>query len=189
MDEIKKEFRRGIRRRIAEQDEAYLEKSDEKIYDILSGLDEIKNAKEIYAYWSVKKEVDTHRLKDSLLKEGKKVFLPVSEPGGSMSFVRLTDTGHMRNGLYGLPVPPEGAEEAEPDETAVIIVPALTFDEKGYRMGQGGGYYDRWLAEYKVFSIGLARDALICPEVPTMPHDRRVDCVVSESGPKYYTQA
>ncbi len=186
MDEIKKEFRRGMRRRIAELDEAYLEKSDAKIYEAVSGLDEIGKAKEIFTYWSVKKEVDTHRLIEDWLKEGKKVFLPVSVPGGSMSFVRLTDTGHMRNGLYGLPVPPEDAEEAEPDETAVIVVPALTYDEKGYRMGQGGGYYDRWLARHKVFSVGLARDALVCPEVPVMPHDRKVDCVVSESGARYY---
>ena len=187
MDEIKKEFRRALRGRIAEQDEAYLEESDRKICRVLSGLDEIKNAKEIFAYWSVKNEVGTHEFIESCLKTGKKVFLPVSYPGGSMSFVRLTDTEHMRNGLYGLPIPPEGAEEAEPDETAVIIVPALTFDEKGFRMGQGGGYYDRWLTGRRVFSIGLARDALICPEVPTAPHDRKVDCVVSESGARYFS--
>ncbi|MBO4331179.1 MAG: 5-formyltetrahydrofolate cyclo-ligase [Oscillospiraceae bacterium] len=188
MDEIKKEFRRGLRKRIAEQDGAFLEKSDREIFEVLSALDEIKKAKEIFAYWSVKKEVDTHRFIKACLKEGKKVFLPVSAPGGSMSFAELTDPELMVAGLYGLPVPPQSGEEAEPDETAVILVPALTFDRKGFRMGQGGGYYDRWLARHSVFSVGLARDSLICPEVPALLHDRSVDCVVSESGAQYYIQ-
>lgn len=186
MDEIKKEFRRELRQRIAALDEKYLEKSNKKIYDTMSALEEIKNARDIFAYYSAKKEVDTHELIRLWLKEGKRVYLPISYKGGVMSFHRLTDPGQLTEGMYDLLQPSEQAEEGEPDESSVIIVPALTYDVRGYRMGQGGGYYDRWLKKHGGFSVGLARDALICPQVPVMPHDCRVDCVVTESGARYF---
>ena len=71
----------------------------------------------------------------------------------------------------------------EPEKGDLLIVPALCFDRQGYRLGQGGGYYDRYLEKYDgVFTAGLCRAALLMDAVPREEHDRRVDCVVTEEN-------
>ena len=83
-------------------------------------------------------------------------------------------------GTYGIPVPPEGSEILVPDTGDIILVPALCYDESFYRLGQGGGYYDRYLSDCRAFSLGLCRERLIVPAVPTGEYDLRVEAIVTE---------
>ncbi|MDR2360514.1 MAG: hypothetical protein LBD85_04445 [Oscillospiraceae bacterium] len=69
-----------------------------------------------------------------------------------------------------------------PQPEDVIVVPGLTFDKSGYRIGKGGGFYDRLLAKSPdSISVGLARDSLLVDAVPREPHDRRVELLITET--------
>jgi 5-formyltetrahydrofolate cyclo-ligase len=85
-------------------------------------------------------------------------------------------------GPLGIPVPRQG-EWVVPE---VLIVPLVAFDRRGYRLGYGGGYYDRTLAELRqagrVAAVGFAFAAQEVPEVPIGPHDAKLDAIVTEHG-------
>ena len=96
--------------------------------------------------------------------------------GSQYKTVTLTD-----GSVVPIPEPDAEAPRLEPEDGELILVPALAFDLKGFRLGQGGGYYDRFLSAHALFSVGLARDALLLEEVPREDHDCGVSCLVTES--------
>ena len=177
----KKEVRRETRKRIAALDEKELAKSDEAIYNNVSALPEIGNAETVFLYFSVGHEVDTKRLIAALAKAGKRVALPVSLPEGEMFFAEYRPEQMQDGSVVPIPEPNADAPRLEPADGDVILVPALSFDREGYRLGQGGGYYDRFLGRRKLYSVGLARDGLLMEQVPREEHDQRVRCLVTES--------
>ncbi len=178
----KRAARRALRAQIAALDEKELEKSDEAIYNNLSVLPELQAARRVFLYLSVRREVDTRRLIRSLLAEEKTVALPVSLPEGRMFFAEYRPGSLIDGSVVPIPEPDADAPRLEPEEGDLILVPALTFDRKGYRLGQGGGYYDRFLSAHALFSVGLARDALLLEEVPREAHDCAVSCLVTETS-------
>ena len=177
----KKAARRALRAQIAALDEKELEKSDEAIYNNLSVLPELQASRQVFLYLSVRREVDTRRLIRSLLSQGKTVALPVSLPDGQMFFAQYLPGSLTEGSVVPIPEPDSEAPRLEPQAGDLILVPALTFDLDGYRLGQGGGYYDRFLSAHELFSVGLARDSLLLPEVPREAHDCAVRCLVTES--------
>ncbi len=81
------------------------------------------------------------------------------------------------SGPYAAPQPPADAAELTPE---VLFVPLLGFTASGHRLGQGGGHYDRWLAEHpQALAIGLAWDCQLQPVLPLEPHDRALTAVVT----------
>lgn len=182
MREQKKLVRKELRRRIAAMDEKELEKSNIGIYNNLSRLPELLAAETVFLYCSTGHEVDTRRLIAFLLERGQTVALPVSLPEGEMYFARYLP-GELQEGrFFGILEPDEHAPRLEPEKGGLIIVPALAYDRGGYRMGQGGGYYDRYLSARDLFSVGIGRDCLLCDSVLREKHDTPVDCLVTETG-------
>lgn len=182
LKEQKRAFRKDLRHRIAALGEKELEKSNIGIYNNLSRLPEILSANTVYLYCSTGHEVDTRRLIGFLLERGQTVALPVSLPEGEMYFAEYLP-GRLQEGrFFGIMEPAADARHLEPADGDLIIVPALAYDRDGYRMGQGGGYYDRFLSERRLFSVGIGRDCLLCERVIREPHDAPVDCLVTESG-------
>ena len=91
--------------------------------------------------------------------------------------------GNLQEGrFFGILEPGRDAPRLEPEDGGLIIVPALAFDRSGYRMGQGGGYYDRYLSVRRLYSVGIGRDCLLCDRVAREAHDEPVDCLVTESA-------
>jgi 5-formyltetrahydrofolate cyclo-ligase len=84
-------------------------------------------------------------------------------------------------GVWDIPIPQESAEEVLPD---VLLVPMLAFDRAGYRLGYGGGFYDRTLEKLralkKVTAIGVAYQAQLVDQVPVGPHDAPLDYILTE---------
>ncbi|MBR6311833.1 MAG: 5-formyltetrahydrofolate cyclo-ligase [Oscillospiraceae bacterium] len=175
---VKKELRKIVRKTISELDADYLSFSDRGIYENVLSLDEVNSAELILLYYSVGREVDTRSLLDELFSRGKTVALPVCQPKGIMSF--FSYSGRMtEDGFYGIPVP-EGGGEIEPPRGTVMIVPALAFDCEGFRLGQGGGYYDRYLASHELFTVGVGREELLLDKTPTDAYDMPVSVLVTE---------
>ena len=99
--------------------------------------------------------------------------------GKEMRFFRIADFSELKAGAFGIPEP-TGSEEPDNFSASLCIVPALSFDENGYRMGYGGGYYDRFLRGYDGISVGICYDDFL-GEIPREEHDLPVDILVTET--------
>lgn len=104
-----------------------------------------------------KREVDTSPLIAMLRGRGKQIAVPKMSEGGSLSHILLDESTPISKNRWGIPEPAEG-DPVLPGEIDVVFVPLLAFDEKGYRVGYGGGYYDRFLGQCRenVVSVGLS---------------------------------
>ncbi len=149
--------------------------------DILLECREIKNAENILLYAAVGSETDTFELMERLLNLQKKIALPKCHENGIMTFHYINSADELITGKYNIPEPPESAPSLIMTDKAVCIVPGLAFTESGARLGYGGGYYDRFIALYpQLYKIGLTYEAMIFPELPTLPHDLKMDAIVTE---------
>ena len=140
----------------------------------------------VATYVSLPWEPPTGVLRQRLRALGVRVVLPVADPNGGLTWVVDDGTAGAAWGVPGQPPsPPAPATAAQSGEaTAVVVVPALAATSDGRRLGQGGGYYDRFLADLPAAATGgpllaavVGPDELL-DDLPTEPHDRRVDVVI-----------
>jgi 5-formyltetrahydrofolate cyclo-ligase len=139
----------------------------------------------ISAYHPIGAELDCLALMARLAEAGHVTCLPIVAKRGQPLVFRLWAPGEpLKDGLSGIPVPPRGVAVVEPD---ILFVPLLAFDRQGYRLGYGGGYYDRTLtvlrARKPILAIGLAFAAQEVPAVPHLDYDARLDAILTEKGP------
>lgn len=143
----------------------------------------------VLAYLSVREEVDTRGLVRAAWDAGKAVAAPRVTGPRMLAWYRVEPGDALEMSRMGIEEPPANdarlIEVGELPPTALALVPALAFDERGYRLGYGGGFYDAFLARFPGVSVGLARRATLVPSMGAFdalePHDRAVDLVVSES--------
>ena len=137
----------------------------------------------ISAFWSLPGEIDTAPLRDGLLAAGADLLLPRLEGRGRpLAFHRWRPGDRLLPGPLGLMQPDPAAPRLRPE---VLIVPLLAFDERGYRLGYGGGYYDRTLAALaadggRPLAAGFAFELQRVERVPVDAHDARLDLMVTE---------
>ncbi|MDR2665238.1 MAG: 5-formyltetrahydrofolate cyclo-ligase [Oscillospiraceae bacterium] len=184
----KKMLREDMLRDIGALPAKYIVSSDSGIYNNLVELPEFLSAGVVLFYFSVNREPSTHRAIARALDMGKTAALPLPYPGGVMSAREILSADAPEAGPYGIPAPPESARIIEKGDIDLIIVPAVSFDRDCYRLGYGGGYYDRYLPGTRAYTVGLARERLIRPRVPREAHDIPVRCVVTEAGAIYARQ-
>ena len=139
-------------------------------------LPEYERARIVLLYHSVGGEVDTLKLIDRMLADGKTVCLPAIVSRGVMEARRMDC---LVPGAYGIPCP-EGPA-VPPEQIDLIVVPGLAFDRFCHRLGQGGGYYDRYLPTCRGITIGLAFDCQLVDDLPHAAHDAPLDYVATES--------
>lgn len=135
----------------------------------------------IGGYWPIADELDPRFLMLSLDKAGYKLALPVVVGKDKPLTFRLWGQGDpFEKGPYGTVHPAEGAPEAVPD---ALIAPLLAFDENCYRLGWGGGFYDRTLAENtNIKAFGFAYGAQFMEDIGRGPHDWPLQGVITETG-------
>ena len=97
-----------------------------------------------------------------------------------MNACTVRSLSELQPAMLGIPAPPDSAPVLSPEELDLILVPALVYDRDGYRIGYGGGYYDRFLSSARAFTIGLGRERLMMDRLPKEAHDIAVECVVTE---------
>ena len=131
--------------------------------------------------WPYKGEFDARFAMRHWRAQGALGALPeVVDKKGPLQFGKWWPGAPMRPGVYDIPVP-DGTEVLVPD---VALVPMNAFDEQGYRLGYGGGYFDRTLAavERRMVAIGVSYEMLRLPTIHPQPHDIPMDFVVTEAG-------
>ena len=158
--------------------------ADAAITALVMQQPEFNEAKQVFAYVSMPHEVGTRAILHGILNAGKTLGLPVCAPEShTLTFYRLDSLDELQSGMYRIPVPPTGADRClSPDAETLVLVPMLAIDRAGYRLGAGGGYYDRFLAAYgktvKVLGICYAEN---CTAVlPHDQYDQRIICCVTE---------
>lgn len=134
------------------------------------------------AYWPIKGEPDLRPLMAELHEAGVKIALPLVETRSApLTFRRWTPATRMVHGVWNIPVPPPEAPAVMPD---VALAPLVGWTEDGYRLGYGGGYFDRTLAALrpKPLVIGVGFEAAKLATIYPQPHDIRLDMILTEAG-------
>jgi len=152
-----------------------------------------KNCSELLIYVSIGSEPDTRRIINSALSDGKKVYVPKClDNQGSMTFKRIFSLSDLTPGFFNIPEPAPSSpslyiEKTQLDSKSsyhscfsknfrrICVVPGVVFDRSGHRIGYGKGYYDRYLREKSIFTVGFCFSESV---VDSVPHDA-TDCTVN----------
>lgn len=132
-----------------------------------------KEASLVLLYVPLKDEVDVSPLLDT----GRHIALPFITAGGEMEFA-LYD-GRLEKGRLGF-MEPVTKEAVAPGPSALLVAPGLAFSRDAYRLGRGGGFYDRYLAGHDVRAIGLCPSDRLIDRLPIDDHDRPFDLVITD---------
>jgi len=129
-------------------------------------------------------EINPALLVTALRAQGHRIVLPVIVGHGLGLIFRSYNEGDVfMTSPMGIAEPLADKEQVDPD---ILLVPLLAFDRRGYRLGYGGGYYDRTLAGLRhkktILTIGIAYAYQEVAEVPTGPHDARLDYIITDKG-------
>jgi 5-formyltetrahydrofolate cyclo-ligase len=136
----------------------------------------------VSAFWPMGPEIDVRPLLHRLDALGYRLGLPVMVGRGRpLVFRRWTPATVLVDGGFGTSVPPDGAPAVVP---ALVIVPLLAFDRQGFRLGYGGGFYDRTLAALRAagrpLAVGVGFAGQEVARVPRADYDQRLDWMVTE---------
>ena len=177
-----REERLAAREVLSEQERSVL---DDRITQKLLATSEYVEATTVLTYVSVLSEVSTGMFVECALRDGKTVAVPRCLPGHCLEFVAIASLDQLVPAPFNLLEPSKDLSaltEGHMDDS-ICIVPALLVDTKGYRLGYGAGFYDRFLSTYSGKKICLAyQQNLSKTELPHTAFDVPIDMVITESG-------
>lgn len=179
------EAKRSMRREATARRAAMTPPGDaaQRLVENLSNADIVPEGASVSGFWSIGDEIDVRPVLLALAQRGHQIALPVVVRRGQPLVFRTWRQGdEMSEGPFGIREPMSSAREISP---VVLLVPLLAFDRKGYRLGYGGGFYDRTLAALRsrgeIVAIGVGWAAQEVPEVPRDGYDQRLDWILTEN--------
>ena len=148
-------------------------------------LEEIAGAEILFIYVNYRSEVETLTMIRHCLAKGKQVAVPLTDLRNSrlLPYAVNDPDQDLRPGYCGIPEPVQGRLVAiDPRAIETVILPGSVFDEQGGRLGYGGGYYDRFLANDapEARRVGIAFEQQLVEQLPLLPHDKRLHTLVTE---------
>lgn len=176
-----REERLAVREALSEQERSVL---DDRITQKLLATSEYAEATTVLTYVSVSSEVSTRMFIECALRDGKTVAVPRCLPGHCLEFVAIASLEQLVAAPFNLLEPAKELPALTEDQknNSICIVPALLVDTKGYRLGYGAGFYDRFLSTYPGKKICLAyQQSLSRTTLPHTAFDVAVDLVITES--------
>ena len=140
----------------------------------------ISKKKIIGGYYPVNFEIDILDALQELEAKGLQLCLPVVKKNNEMDYYRWSTKNLLKINKYGIPEP-EQIKQVIPD---IIFVPIVAFDNRLYRIGYGGGYYDRYIQKLsnkkKLFKVGIAHSCQKINKVPINKYDKKLDIIITE---------
>lgn len=180
----KKELRKNILKMRDSMDEADRFSADETVLLKLLALKEYRDANTIFTFVSYRSEVDTKQLISESLRRGKRVLVPVVDNDKKeMILSELKSAEEMQTSDMGILEPSgENIRPVEPKIVDICITPGAVFDRRGYRIGYGGGFYDKMMPRFRsdAKKIGVGYDFQLVDEVPKEEHDQKIDMLITD---------
>ena len=149
------------------------------VYARLRESEVYRRARVVMGYAAVRGELSVDALMRDALMSGKTLVLPRCAPEGRMTARCVRELSGLQNGMYGVPEPPEDAMRIHPAQIDLILVPGVAVGRGGERLGQGGGYYDRFLPESPAFRLGICHGFALLRDLAQHEHDVRMDAVLT----------
>ncbi|WP_078545660.1 5-formyltetrahydrofolate cyclo-ligase [Litchfieldia alkalitelluris] len=180
----KQELRAKLKSELKNLEHDTYETWSSKIAMTVFESEEWKNARVIGLTLSMNREVDTVRLIERAWLEGKAVCVPKCEPATKlMDFYKITSFDQLEVVYFSLKEPiVERTQKVSKQEIDLLFVPGLAFTKSGYRLGQGGGYYDRYLIDFQGKTVSLAFSISIVEELPIESFDIPVQQIITNSN-------
>ena len=146
-----------------------------------------KNSKGVCVYQAFRNEVICDDIIEQAYSDGKKVYVPVVDADSkTMEFYEINEDTEWTEDSYGIkePVIKDGMVKLSPEDNVVVIMPGLVFDKNRHRIGYGGGYYDKYLSDNKVYkTMALCYTfQVVDDELPCDDNDVLPDYIVTEDG-------
>lgn len=176
--QIKSDLRKLLLSRRDSLTDEYRSKAGNSVTENIHLLEQLKSADSVLCYISIGSEVPTHGIIGYCLKNGIRVAAPVCT-GENMVFRYINGYDDLEPGSFSVPEPRSDCPLAAITPAAVCITPAVCYNEKGFRIGYGKGYYDRFFSKNKCIKIGLCYEELITDFSPD-ENDVAVDMIVTE---------
>jgi 5-formyltetrahydrofolate cyclo-ligase len=178
----KDRLRKALRDLAQSLPDVYIESSDRGIEQNVLALKQWKQARTVFIYLSIGREPRTRGLILSALADGKTVAVPRCLGNGEMEARVISSLDGLQPGPFGIPEPDHSSRLLPPQEIDLVVAPCVAADRHGYRLGHGGGYYDRYLANIQCPSVCLCRACLLQDELPYDSFDHPVGFVITEDG-------
>ena len=174
----KKEMRAIIRAKKRAMTESQIVSASARLGELFRTCELYKNARTIYGYLPYNQEVRTVPMLEQAIRDGKAVAVPKCY-GEEMRFIYINDfTAEVAPGYANIPEPIADEPVAD-DKTALVLMPGLAFDPQGHRIGYGGGFYDRFLAQEPDHpTLALCYDFQMQDALETEEFDIPVDTVL-----------
>ncbi|MFM1524340.1 MULTISPECIES: 5-formyltetrahydrofolate cyclo-ligase [Helcococcus] len=183
MNELKNKLREKLLFERKNLSREYIEKSDELIYQKLISLESYKNAKNIFCYLSIDGEVSTIKFLQKALIDNKRVFVPLCLKKGIMEAREIMDLSELKEGKFGILEPIKNSIKINFEEIDLSIIPCISANKEGYRLGYGGGYYDRFFENKSIKnSFILCREKMIYDNIPFEKHDIKFEHVLTDKN-------
>lgn len=151
---------------------------DKLIRKNLRELDLYKNAKSVFVFISYRSEVDTKGIIEDILADGKKLLVPLVK-GSEMIAVEVKGIDDLEPNKMGILEPKDGEEVIEVDLT---LTPGLAFDKAGYRLGYGGGYYDKFFAKVDTIRMGIGYYDQFVESLVHEDYDKPLEYLLTDRG-------
>lgn len=157
-----------------------IEQASDIIFNTVSKTYEFCNCRNILLYSSYKSEVITYKFLNYALDCNKNVYFPKCCKNFEMKFYKVTSFDELKTGMYGIREPDSCNDEYISSTNSLCIVPGVCFDKKGYRLGYGKGYYDRFLCRFQGNTIGVAMNDFVVNMLPVFSTDIKMDKVITD---------
>lgn len=173
----KRELRKEIRKKLCQLDIQRALSASATLFHKIEQTDSFRHARNILAYWSLPDEPMSHTILSEWLAS-KRILLPVV-CGENLEIKEFTGEENMQIGAFNIKEP-VGKSIPLSEEIDLVIIPALGYDQRGYRLGRGKGFYDKLLSalNYKT-AIGVCYDFQIIEILPNDPWDIPLDKVMT----------
>lgn len=177
MEKPKPVLRELLKKMRDQLDPELVKKWNHSLHQKLWRLPQYRNAEVVMLYLSFGSEVDTWPLLEQAWTDGKRTLAPkVRRYPKELLAVEITAKTDLEPSFWGV-YEPVSDQAFDPAAIDLVVVPGLAFNHKGYRLGYGGGYYDRFLPQVRGFKVGLCYPPFL-QEIPVEPWDQAVDCVL-----------
>lgn len=190
----KSKLRKEIKEMISQLNDEYCEMADQAIFRKVVQLPQFQDAKNVALFVSSFGEPNTLPIIEYALANGKQVALPLCVDDSKMVFKVISSMNDVSEGTYGILEPREYCCEMEPLSIEFMLVPCVTCNKEGHRLGHGRGYYDRFFASVEsagsaekagregLFKCVVCRGQLMRDDIPLDDFDVPVDAVIWEGA-------